>query len=139
MIRRSLLTVCALWLSTGVGAADIVVNESVGTETVSRAVLRAMFSMRLRTWPDGSAVRVFVLREDAELHQQFSRKVLQVYPYQLRQHWDRLVYSGTGQPPSIVDTEDEMRRRVAITPGAVGYLAEIDPGTDDPIKVLHVR
>jgi hypothetical protein len=45
-----------------------------------------------------------------------------MFPHQLRWAWDRQVFSGTGRAPIMVNTEEEMRQRIASTPGAIGYL-----------------
>lgn len=150
MIRRSWrLTLLALLLAAtpAVSAAEIVVNGAIGDPALSRPVLRGMFGMRLRAWPDGTPVRVFVLEDSDPLHQQFCESKLQMYPYQLRQNWDRLLYSGTGQPPIVVRSEDEMLKRVAETPGAIGYVRDYKPSADAKkgkaataaVKVLNVR
>ncbi|WP_292979144.1 hypothetical protein [Nitrosomonas sp.] len=91
--------------------------------------------MRLRTWENGLPVSVFVLPDDAPLHSTFAKQKLNIFPYQLRSTWDRLVYSGTGQAPFIVHTELEMRARIASTPGAIGYLSE--SMINDSIRVVH--
>ncbi len=84
--------------------------------------MRALFTMRLRLWPDGAPVRVFVLPDQDPTHRSFSREVLNVYSHQLRRAWDRAVFSGTGQAPTEVRDGAEMLKRVAATPGAVGYV-----------------
>jgi hypothetical protein len=51
----------------------------------------------------------------------------------MRSAWDRLVYSGTGQAPLEVSSEEEMRAKIASTPGAIGYLKTVSidgPGKD---------
>lgn len=133
-------------------AAEVVANPSYSEGSIARPLLRGVFGMRVRAWPDGTPVRVFVLEDDSPVHQEFTKSVLQMYPYQLRQNWDRLLYSGTGQQPVTVGSEDELLRRVAETPGAIGYLrhappappaAKPDKGRSEParpaVKVLHVR
>jgi len=79
--------------------------------------------MRLRKWEDGSPIRVFVMPDDHPLHISFSKNVLHVFPYQLRAAWNRLVFSGTGEEPIIVKSEQKMRAIVGATPGAIGYLS----------------
>jgi hypothetical protein len=91
-------------------------------ESVELATLRAIFGMRLLEWPDGTPIRVYVMNSDSELHHQFTKGTLQIFPYQLQQAWDRLVFSGTGQAPREVASVEEMRRRISETPGAIGYL-----------------
>jgi len=86
--------------------------------------LRAIFFVRQTKWPNGTPVRVFVLPDRHALHIRFTKEVLGVYPYQLRSTWDRMVFSGTGVPPTVVQGADEMRSRVEATPGGIGYLEE---------------
>lgn len=119
-------------------AQEIVVNPSLaGEQDIKLNALRAIFSMRLRTWPDGTPVRVFVLDDDKDLHVKFAKKRLDIYPHQLRYSWDRLVYSGTGQAPTKVSSEKEMLEKVAATPGAIGYLPE--NLINDKVHVLSIK
>lgn len=90
-------------------------------------MVRAIFAIRLREWPDGVPVRVFVLPDSDPLHVEFCREQLGTFPYVLRASWDRLVYTGTGIAPEVVPNEKEMRRRVAMTRGAIGYVSSPDP------------
>ena len=77
--------------------------------------------MRLRTWEDGTPTRVYVLPDNHAVHVMFCKQILGVFPHQYRTAWDRLVYSGTGQAPLEVESEDEMRARVAGIQGRGGY------------------
>lgn len=87
----------------------------------TREHLREIFFVRITSWPNGLPIRVFVLPDQNSLHIRFAKEILGVYPYQLRSAWDRMVFSGTGVPPTVVDTEEEMRARLKATPGAIGY------------------
>lgn len=87
----------------------------------TREHLREVFFVRVTSWPNGLPIRVFVLPDQNPLHIRFSKEILGVYPYQLRSAWDRMIYSGTGVPPTVVDSEEEMRARLKSTPGAIGY------------------
>jgi ABC-type phosphate transport system substrate-binding protein len=116
---------------------EIIANPSVSEKTISKSSLRAIFGMRLHNWPDGAAVRVFVMPDDSPLHATFSKEKLHVFPYQLRSAWDRLVFSGTGQAPDTVASAEEMLARVASTPGAIGYLAKSK--IDGRVNVLQIK
>ena len=119
------------------GFIEVVVHPGVGTRQLSRNSLRAIFGMRLRAWQDGSPIRVFVLPDEAKVHNLFAKEKLNIFPYQLRSAWDRLIFSGTGQAPFLVNSEEEMRKRVASTPGAIGYLMR--DNIDESIQILHVE
>jgi hypothetical protein len=152
------LALAAALAAPGAFAAEVVAHGKQADSVLSRSSLRGMFGMRLRAWPDGTPVRVFVMEDSDPLHQEFCEAVLQMYPYQLRQNWDRLLYSGTGQVPILVHSEEEMLRRIADTPGAIGYVRAYTPPKPAPkggkkkgsktqegaapaesVKVLHVR
>jgi hypothetical protein len=115
----------------------VVTNPRVAQVKLRVNTLRAMFGMRVPVWPNGTPVKVFVLNDDDPLHAAFSKRVLNLFPHQLRQAWNRLVFSGTGQAPTQVESEEQMRARVASTPGAIGYLREAT--TDDRVRVLEVE
>lgn len=127
--------------ATGVARAhehyEVVTNAGVNTRTLPSNSLRAIFGMRQQTWPDGTAIKVFVLADDAPLHNSFCKEKLSAFPYQLRQAWDRLVFSGTGQAPTRVSSNEEMFDKVASTPGAIGYLEKTK--ISERINVLQVK
>lgn len=114
-------------------ASRVIVNKSVKVEQLSHAQLRSIYMMRQVLWPDGTAIKVFVLPARSPLHLQFSREQLQLFPYQLERVWQKLTYSGTGTPPTEVADSAKMRELVARTPGAIGYIE-----TGYEINELHI-
>lgn len=121
----------------GIAAPLVVVNPGVSQQTLSKDALRAIFSMRLRTWPDETPIVVFVLMDQHPLHSAFSKNILNILPYRLRAAWDRLVFSGTGQAPLEVKSREEMRAKVASTPGAIGYL--MGDMVDGNVRALQIQ
>jgi hypothetical protein len=117
-------------------AAQLVTHPTVPVERISSATARMAFTMKLLLWPDGTRVKVFVLPDGDPVHRDFVMRRLDLYPRQLRRAWDRRLYSGTGAVPTEVASVDEMRLRLAETPGGIGYLPEGFPTGD--LRVLHV-
>lgn len=117
---------------------QVIANPSVGISELPLASLRAIFSMRVRRWPDDKQVTVFVLPDRNNQHVAFTKEVLYVYPYVLRDAWDRMVFTGTGQAPIEVRNENDLLERVATTPGAIGYMPKGKVG-NAKIKILEVR
>lgn len=118
-------------------AQQIIVNDDVAISDIDRNRARLIFTMRINQWSDQLPVAVFVLPDEAPLHQAFAKSALGVFPYQLRQTWDRQVFSGTGQAPLQVANEAEMVQRVRQTPGAIGYVGQ--PLSLPGIKVVEVK
>ncbi|MBI5451382.1 MAG: hypothetical protein HY940_08500 [Gammaproteobacteria bacterium] len=100
----------------------IIANPQINIKQVSLSTARTIFGMRLQYWNNKLPVRVYVLADNQPAHIKFSKEVLGMFPYQLRWAWDRLVFSGTGQAPIQVASEEEMLARIAATPGAIGYI-----------------
>lgn len=134
LISAMLLCLCALGSAQ---AQQLIVNDDVGISAIDRNRARLIFTMRVNQWSDQLPVAVFVLPDDAPLHQAFAKSALGVFPHQLRQTWDRQVFSGTGQAPLQVASESEMLRRVRQTPGAIGYVSQSSNTTG--IKVIEVE
>jgi hypothetical protein len=124
---RVYVAVLALGLP-GWSAADPGVVPYTGARgnaiSLTRGDLRDIFFARQTKWAKGNPIRVFVLPDRHPLHIRFSKEVLGVYPYQLRATWDRILFSGTGVPPTVVNTPEEIRERVDAMPGAIGYTEE---------------
>ncbi len=121
------------------GHYKVIAHPDVELESVTVNVLRAIFSMRMKTWQNGKLIRVYVLPDDHELHQIFSKETLNVFPYQLRSTWDRLVFSGTGQAPTTVSSAEEMLQKIMSTPGSIGYLQDIYLNDDANVNVLQIK
>ena len=117
-------------------AAEVIVHLEVDAHELPRRFARLLFTMRVLRWHDGSKVRVFVLPDRHPVHNEFAKESLDLYPRQLRRVWDRHLFSGAGAVPVEVDTVEEMLRKVAGTPGAIGYLP--DGFSNNGVRVIHV-
>lgn len=120
-----------------VQAVEIIVNNSVVQQQLSLSELRSIFTMRQRYWNEGNKIRVFVLSDNHPLHRNFAKHQLGIFPHQLRRTWDRQVFSGTGQAPEEVDSEQEMLDTIMNTPNAIGYF-ETNPDNEN-VHVLEIR
>ena len=134
-LAQVLLFMAATMLSLPSLAIEIIANPGVAVQNLPINSARSMFGMRQLSWSDGQQVRVFVLPDRHPLHIDFCKEVLNMYPYQLRQSWDRLIYSGMGQAPIEVNSEEEMLMLVARTPGAIGYLRKANTNAVHSISI----
>lgn len=142
--RYILMTILVLFGTQGLSnSADdnrdvvVIVSQNSPVTSISKASLRAIFGMRKRIWQDGAAITVFVLDGDDPTHIEFSKKVLQTFPYILRRIWERQVYSGTGQAPTTVSSQDEMQRAIATTQNAIGYIRR--DRLNEQVKMVEIQ
>lgn len=118
-------------------AQELIVNSDVDLSSIDRGYARLLFTMRISQWPNKRPITVFVLPDNNPLHQTFAKRVLEVYPYQLRRTWDRQVFSGTGQAPRQVADEQELIERVSQTAGAIGYVGQLPDAAS--VKRIEVK
>lgn len=109
-------------MSSRVVAIEVVTHPQVTESSLTKSQLRRIYTMRQLRWSDHSAISVFVLPSQHELHQRFAKERLQMFPYQLNRIWHKLTYSGLGVAPTIVASEKELIQAVIKTPGAIGYI-----------------
>lgn len=120
----SLCIVAIIWPGTASSDSSSITPFSLMNQSsqFNREELREIFFGRRTRWKDGSPVRVYVLPDNHPAHIRFAKEILGIYPYQLRSAWDRMIFSGTGSPPIVVESLEQMQAHVNQTPGAIGYL-----------------
>jgi ABC-type phosphate transport system substrate-binding protein len=112
------------FISRAVHAVDVIAHPSVSESTLTISQLRRIYTMRQTQWPDGQRITVFVLPRHHVLHIQFSKELLEMYPYQLDRIWNKLTYSGLGVAPITVISQIELIDAVKNTPGSIGYIGK---------------
>jgi len=133
--RRLVLLIFLLSPLAALGG--IIVNSDVEAQRISIASLRNIYTLRQTLWPNRQPIVVFVLPDDHPVNVAFAKEKLGLYPYRLRQTWDRMSFSGMASAPIQVKDENEMRARVRATPGAIGYTSK--DMVYDGIKTLRLE
>ena len=115
----------------------VITNASGDRSELQLTELRAIFTMKKRLWSDGQPVQVYVLTPEQDSHREFCKQVLGVFPRQLQSIWHRLVYSGTGEAPIELNSEQEMLEVISSTKGAIGYIQQEQD--HEQITILNIR
>lgn len=97
-----------------------IITNSLET-TLTKSQLRRIFSMRQTLWSDNQPIIVFVLASSHDLHQEFSKNDLGIFPYKLDSIWNKLTYSGLGTAPTVIESKEALIEAVLSTPGSIGY------------------
>lgn len=96
------------------------INTKIKTVSISR--LQGIFGLKIKAWDDSTPITVYTTTPLKKDHQNFCKYILGIFSHQLQRSWDRLVYSGRANSPTIVSSFDEMINAIANTPGAIGYI-----------------
>lgn len=137
-LRLLLLHALILTYQPAMSESKILLNTNVSLDTLDPAYLNQIFAMQVRKWPNGQAIQVFTLPSSSNLHREFVIERLKIQSHQLDRIWNRMLFTGTGKPPTVVETEDDMLKMIQSNPGAVGY-ASSDYPTDGADRVEEVQ
>jgi ABC-type phosphate transport system substrate-binding protein len=123
-------------LIAGAAAEDtVIVNPSLQITALDDDALKDIYLGKKTSWDDGSRVVVVVLKEGPS-HDHLLQRLNKSSP-QFLTGWKKLVFTGKGTMPEMVESEDALIALVAKTPGAIGY---IDKGRlKDGVKALPLK
>jgi len=127
MKNFSFRLLCALALLAIAGtpayAAPVLIgNKNIATEKFDGPTLKSIFLGKKVTWDGAGRVTLAVLKGAVDMTASA-----------FNNHWRRLAMTGGGTAPKAFDKEDELRKFVAETPGAVGF---VDSATADASVVV---
>jgi len=120
-----------------VGAQSIIAHPNVDVGTISQSKARSIFLMRTTEWNNGVPIVVVALESSDPLHIDFCKNILGLFPYQIQQIWDRIIFTGTGQSPHFADSKDEIKKLVSLIPGAIGYIDREE--IDETVRLIYVE
>lgn len=134
------LRVLALWglllaSQPALSETKILLNNDVSVATLDFTYLNQIFAMQVRKWPNGQAIQVYSLPNSNNLHREFVIERLRIQPHQLDRIWNRMLFTGTGKPPTVVSSEDDMLNMIRSNSGAIGYVSSDYPA--DGVKLLE--
>lgn len=126
-----------LSVSSHAAAQDVVVvvNNSMGTDSVSAEDITAIFLGKKSTWDSGEPV-VFAIFDDAEAQSTFMKEYLQKNPSQFKNYWKKIVFTGKGRMPKYLKSESEVQEFVNAYPGGISFLPA---ASQKAVKVLNVK
>jgi ABC-type phosphate transport system substrate-binding protein len=97
----------------------VVVNEAVPATQLTAAALKDILTGKTMYWDGGAAINIVTAGEKADAAlEQASGMTASAF----KTHWQRLAFSGRGQPPKKADDPAKAIALVASTKGAVAIL-----------------
>lgn len=117
----------------------LIAQKEVPLAVISKNELRSLYALRVQQFADGTPVTLVVFPDQDPRHRAFATAVLNVFPYVLRENWDKKTFTGAARPPLTVDTPEAMVRKVAATPGALGYLPGNEKIKYEGVRYVEVR
>ncbi len=138
-----IVVMIAVWFAIEVSTADVFASDTVAViahlsvpeQELNKTRLLDIYTGDVKNWSDGKPVVVIDLKPAGDVKETFY-KYLGKSPSRMKSVWMKRMLSGEGDPPVAVESENEMIKRVAATPGAIGFVSR--DAVNDTVKTLAI-
>lgn len=106
-------------------AADdptVIAQKQVELTSIEQSELIRIFTRKKVFWPSGQKISVFIKPQNSLEHKIFSINILNLSPYKYKSLTDSVVYSGSNNPPTEIESDEQMLSILARTPNSIGYV-----------------
>ena len=122
-ISAFLLILGASTFTTGAHAEVVVIVSAKSRITsITAAQTARIFLGKTSEFPDDSDAVPIDQPVGSEIRNEFYTKVVHKNTSQLSAYWAKIIFTGDGRPPDILDGDAAVRRAVAKNPNAIGYI-----------------
>jgi ABC-type phosphate transport system substrate-binding protein len=125
LVRISVKALClAMAMAGGSAAAEVVVVVSAQStvKSLSKSEVADIFLRKTRRFPNGAEATPVDQPEGSPVRDEFYMAFTDRSHAQIKAYWSKIVFTGRGQPPLTVSSAAELKRRIAMTPGTIGYI-----------------
>jgi ABC-type phosphate transport system substrate-binding protein len=122
ILRRLGATVLLALSATLASAAPVIIaNKSLDKEKLDASTVKSVFLGKKVAWDTGGRVMLAVLR-NGPVADDFLKANVDMTSSAFNNLWRRLAMTGGGTAPKSFESEEDVRKYVAATPGAVGFV-----------------
>jgi ABC-type phosphate transport system substrate-binding protein len=119
---RALALAALCLLGTAAFAAPVLIgNKNVAAEKLDGPTVKAVFLSKKVTWDGAGRITLAVLKS-GPVADAFLQGAVDMNASAFNNHWRRLAMTGGGTAPKSFEKEEDLRKFVADTPGAVGFV-----------------
>ena len=119
--RLLALAILALAALPAIGAPALIGNKNVAAEKLDAATLKSVFLGKKVAWDGAGRVTLAVLKA-GPVADEFLKGAVDMNSSAFNNHWRRLAMTGGGTAPKSFEKEEDLRKFVADTPGAIGFV-----------------
>jgi ABC-type phosphate transport system substrate-binding protein len=134
-MKKRKLCICILLCSSAMSAFAefaVIVHPS-NTSNLTSSEITRIFLGKKSTFNDSKQAVPLTLMKGSEIDKDFTRKVLNKSPTQLKAYWAKRLFTGKGAPPKSVD-DKQMIELVSTNPNVIGYIDK--SAIDASVKII---
>lgn len=100
----------------------VIAERHIELTSIEQSELIRIFTRKKVFWPSGQKISVFIKPLNSLEHKIFSINILNLSPYKYKSLTDSVVYSGSNNPPTEIESDEQMLSMLARTPNSIGYV-----------------
>ena len=130
-----ILILMATLLNAQFAAAEVavIVNPS-NSASMSNEDVAKLYLGKTKKFTDGNNAVPLDRKEGSGIRVQFMEAVVGKDESQMKSYWSRLIFTGKGIPPKIIESDQEVKELVSRNPDIIGYIDA--SAVDDSVKVV---
>src|SRR5690606_34939208 len=90
-------------------------------------------------FPSGEPAMPLDQAEGNEARDEFYTRYAGQSPAQLKAYWSKLIFTGRSQPPREIASVPKLRKLLAASPYAIGYLRRSEAELDVTLKIIEMK
>lgn len=99
----------------------IVVHKDNPIRRLPATKVKSIFLGKERMWTDGSPITLIMNKND-DIHESFTRMMLQKSPAQLSVYWKKILYSGASMLPLAVTDDEAVKSYMSLHKNTISYI-----------------
>lgn len=100
----------------------VVVSAKNSITSLTTEQTAKIFLGKIDTFPNGGNVIPIDQADGSAIKNEFYSKAAHMNSAQLTAYWAKIIFTGNGQPPKLVEGNEAVRKAVANNPNAIGYI-----------------
>ncbi len=120
-LHRYLALAVLCMAASAFASPSLIGNKNVASEKLDAAVVKAVFLGKKVSWDSAGRITLAVLKS-GPVAEEFLKGSVEMSVSAFNNHWRRLAMTGGGTAPKSFDKEEDLRKFVAETPGAIGFI-----------------
>lgn len=132
---RTLCGAAILYTAAGTALAEVaVIVNPANNDTITKDDIQKLYLAKSKTFPSGKNAIPLDRTEGSAVRVEFMTKVIDKDEAQMKSYWSRLIFTGKGVPPKVLETDDEVKELVARNPDTIGFIDA--SAVDGTVKVV---
>jgi ABC-type phosphate transport system substrate-binding protein len=129
----AILAVFTVVAASGFASPVLIGNKNVAAEKLDAATVKSIFLGKKVAWDGAGRITLAVLK-GGPVAEEYFKSAVEMTASAFNNHWRRLAMTGGGTAPKSFEKEEDLRKFVAETPGAVGFVDSTN--ADDSVVIL---